>query len=33
VHNLHARLKGVSARRLRQEHGPHLRRYLCGAHL
>jgi putative transposase len=26
-------LKGVSARRLRQEYGPHLRRYLWGAHL
>ncbi|MFF0372019.1 IS200/IS605 family transposase [Micromonospora sp. NPDC005087] len=26
-------LKGVSARYLRQEHGPHLRRYLLGNHL
>jgi putative transposase len=26
-------LKGVSARRLRQEYGPHLRRYLWGQHL
>jgi putative transposase len=26
-------LKGVSARRLRQEYGPHLRQYLWGEHL
>ncbi len=26
-------IKGVSARRLRQEYGPRLRRYLWGAHL
>jgi putative transposase len=26
-------LKGVSARRLRHEHGTHLRRYLWGSHL